>query len=70
MKKHEDEILVNKPRPLSMSLTIISDEDNKTAIRIFEHLLKIIDEVKIDNVFRLIEGLIEICQRTSPEVKN
>lgn len=43
MEKNEDDILVCKTKPLSKSLTMISENDDKIAIKIFKHLLKIID---------------------------
>lgn len=43
MEKDEDDILVCKTKPLSKSLTLINENDNKCAIKIFKHLLKIIE---------------------------
>jgi hypothetical protein len=47
IKKNEDEILVCKKKPLSTSLTMISEEDDKIAVNIFKHLLKIIEEAHL-----------------------
>lgn len=41
MEKDEQDILVHKPKPLSKSLTMINEKDEKDAIKIFKLLLKI-----------------------------
>lgn len=66
IEKDQDDILVCKPKPLSKSLTLISENDEKDAIRIFKSLLKISEEAKLENVFKLIEVLIGLCHGTSP----
>lgn len=70
MSKDEDDILIYKPKPLSKSLTLLSEEDEHDAIKVFKSLLKISEEAKLDNVFKLIENMITLCQNTSPELKN
>lgn len=66
MSKDENDILVAKPKPLSKSLTLLSEEDELDAIKVFKSLLKISDEAQLDNVFKLIEKMIIQCQNTSP----
>ena len=70
MSKDEDDILVAKPKPLNKSLTLLSPEDETDAIKVFKSLLKISEENKLDNVFKLIENMIIQCQNTSPQLKN
>ena len=43
MSKDEDDILVFKPKPLSKSLTLLIDDDELDAIKVFKSLLKISD---------------------------
>ena len=66
MSKDEDDILIFKPKPLSKSLTLLSEEDELDAIKIFKALFKISEEPKLDNVFNHIESMINLCQKTSP----
>ena len=70
MSKDFDEVLVAKHRPLSKTLTIMDEEDEERALKVFKVLIRIGEEAKLDNVFRLIENLIGLCQSTSQELKN
>ena len=54
MSKDEDDILVFKPKPLSKSLTLLEEDDELDAIKVFKSLLKISEEPKLDNVFKLV----------------
>jgi len=49
----------------------MSDEkDEKRALVIFKIILKIGEELKIENVLRYIEKFISECQNSSQELKN
>ena len=70
MSKDYSEVLIAKNRPLSKTLTLMEDEDEERALKVFKVLIRIGEEAKLDNVFRLIENMIALCQSTSQELKN
>lgn len=43
----------------------MSEVDEDKALKVFKVIIRIGEEVKLDNVFRLIENMITLCQSTS-----
>jgi hypothetical protein len=70
ISKDYSEVLAAKNRPLTKTLTLMEDEDEERALKVFKVLIRIGEEAKLDNVFRLIENMIALCQSTSQELKN
>ena len=48
----------------------MSEVDEDKALKVFKVIIRIGEEVKLDNVFRLIENMITLCQSTSQQLKN
>jgi hypothetical protein len=63
--KDYKDILQAKNRPLNKSITLMSEVDEDKALKVFKVIIRIGEEVKLDNVFRLIENMITLCQSTS-----
>ncbi len=70
MSKDFTDVLVAKNRPMTKTLTLMTEEDEERALKVFKVIVRIGEEAKLDNVFRLIENLIALCQSTSQELKN
>jgi hypothetical protein len=70
LSKDYKDVLVAKNRPLNKTLTLMNDFDEDKALKVFKVIVRIGEEAKLDNVFRLIENMISLCQSTSQELKN
>jgi hypothetical protein len=65
MQKNYVDVLVAKPRALNKTLTLISESDEDKALKVFKVIVRIGEEAKLDNVFKLIENMISLCQSTT-----
>jgi hypothetical protein len=65
LSKDYKDVLVAKNRPLNKTLTIMNDLDEDKALKVFKVIVRIGEESKLDNVFRLIENMISLCQSTT-----
>lgn len=54
MSKNYSDVLVAKDRPLTKTLTLMTEEDEERALKVFKVIVRIGEESKLDNVFRLI----------------
>lgn len=70
MYKDFRDVLVAKNRPLSKTLTLMDEADEEKALKVFKVIVRIGEQAKLDNVFRLIENMITLCQSTSQQLKN
>ncbi|CAM6000775.1 unnamed protein product [Sphagnum balticum] len=70
MQKSYKDVLVAKTRPLNKTLTLMTEAEEDKAIKVFKVIVRIGEEAKLDNVFKLIESMIALCQSTTQELKN
>lgn len=70
MSKDYRDVLVAKNRAMTKTLTLMDEADEEKALKVFKVIVRIGEEAKLDNVFRLIENMIALCQSTSQELKN
>lgn len=54
MSKDYMDVLVAKNRAMTKTLTIMTEEDEERALKVFKVIVRIGEEAKLDNVFRLI----------------
>ena len=70
MAKDYTDVLVAKDRAMTKTLTLMAEDDEERALKVFKVIVRIGEESKLDNVFRLIENMVALCQTTSQELKN
>lgn len=46
------------------------EEDSERALKVFKVIIRIGEETKLDNVFKLIENMVALCQTSTQELKN
>ena len=63
-KGYED-VLIAKNRPMNKTLTMMDEVDEEKALKVYKVIVRIGEESKLDNVFRLIENMISLCQSTT-----